>query len=102
MPGLWLYGAADRSQPTADDVDVLTRLRAEGKDFTVLIYPDAGHGLLDVPPSDPRALPQVVQWIERSCSRGMAPCGLLRITAAHFPDVLQGLRRKHGREGGVS
>ncbi|HEY7003918.1 MAG TPA: alpha/beta fold hydrolase [Gaiellaceae bacterium] len=63
-PGLWLYGGADRSQPTEDDVDVLKRLKARGKDFSVLVYPQAGHGLLDVPPTDPRALPEVVRWIK--------------------------------------
>jgi uncharacterized protein len=62
-PGLWLYGGADRSQPTDEDVEVLHRLKAKGKDFSVLVYPEAGHGLLDVPAADPRALPEVVRWI---------------------------------------
>jgi pimeloyl-ACP methyl ester carboxylesterase len=66
VPGIWLYGGADRSQPTADDVDVLERLKAEGRDFTIVVYPGAGHGLLDVPPTDPRALPQIVDWIMRT------------------------------------
>jgi dipeptidyl aminopeptidase/acylaminoacyl peptidase len=69
MPGLWLYGGADRSQPTTDDVNVLERLEANGKDFTVVVYPNAGHGLLDVPPSDPRALPRVIAWIEQHVQR---------------------------------
>jgi hypothetical protein len=34
-----------------------------GKDFTVVVYPKAGHGLLDVPPTDPRALPTLVRWV---------------------------------------
>ena len=63
-PGLWLYGGADRSQPTDEDVDVLNRLKAKGKEFTLLVYPQADHGLLDVPPTDPRALPEVVRWIK--------------------------------------
>jgi len=63
-PALWVYGGADRSQPTDDDVDVLNGLKAKGKDFSVLVYPQAGHGLLDVPPTDPRALPAVVHWIK--------------------------------------
>jgi uncharacterized protein len=66
VPGLWLYGGADRSQPTADDVDVLQQLKADGRNFTVVVYPRVGHGLLDVPPSDPRALPQIVDWITRT------------------------------------
>jgi pimeloyl-ACP methyl ester carboxylesterase len=63
-PGLWLYGGADRSQPTDLDVEVLDRLKAKGKDFSVIVYPQAGHGLLDVPATDPRALPAVVRWIK--------------------------------------
>ena len=63
IPGLWLYGGADRSQPTAQSVDVLDGLKGDGKDFTVVVYDHAAHGLLDVPPSDPRALPTVVAWI---------------------------------------
>jgi len=63
-PGLWLYGGADRSQPTDKDVEVLNGLKAKGKDFSVRVYPQAGHGLLDVPPTDPRALPAVVRWIK--------------------------------------
>jgi dipeptidyl aminopeptidase/acylaminoacyl peptidase len=62
-PGLWLYGGADHSQPTDEDVDALNRLKENGKDFRVLVYPHADHGLLDVPPTDPRALPEVVRWI---------------------------------------
>jgi uncharacterized protein len=63
IPGIWLYGGQDQSQPTADDLKVLARLKAQGKNFTVVVYPQAGHGLLDFPPTDPRALPAVVQWI---------------------------------------
>ena len=62
-PALWLYGGQDRSQPTAEDVQALARLRV-GHDFRSIVFPNAGHGLLDVPPSDPRALPVFVQWIQ--------------------------------------
>jgi uncharacterized protein len=65
IPGLWLYGGEDKSQPTDDDLPVLRSLKDEGKDFTVVVYPNAGHGLLDVPPTDPRALPAVVAWIPK-------------------------------------
>jgi hypothetical protein len=37
-PGLWLYGGADSSQPTDEDVNALNRLKAKGKDFSVLVY----------------------------------------------------------------
>jgi pimeloyl-ACP methyl ester carboxylesterase len=66
-PGLWLYGGKDRSQPTDEDVRVLARLRA-GHDFRSIVFPNADHGLLDVPPSDPRALPVFVRWIQHVAS----------------------------------
>jgi pimeloyl-ACP methyl ester carboxylesterase len=66
--GLWLYGGHDRSQPTARDVSILTELRASGHDFTTIVFPDADHGLLDVPPSDPRALPELVRWVRSAVS----------------------------------
>ncbi len=71
IPALYLYGSADLSQPTARDVIVLDRLKSQGKDFAYVVYAGAGHGLLDVPPSDPRALPTVVAWIGRH-TRGAA------------------------------
>ena len=64
-PGLWLYGGADRSQPTALDVDVLAQLRSDGKNFTSKVFASADHGLLDNPPSDERALPWLVTWMQR-------------------------------------
>jgi hypothetical protein len=62
IPGLWLYGGADRSTPTTLNVEVLDQLAREGKDFTVEVFPGADHGLLDVPPSDPDALPTLLDW----------------------------------------
>jgi dipeptidyl aminopeptidase/acylaminoacyl peptidase len=64
VPGLWLYGGADLSVPVDQSVAVLTRLReVKGKDFTVVVFPNAGHGLLDVPPSAPQAPPTFIAWI---------------------------------------
>jgi dipeptidyl aminopeptidase/acylaminoacyl peptidase len=71
IPALYLYGSADLSQPTARDVVVLDRLKAQGNEFEYVVYSGANHGLLDVPPSDPRALPAVVAWIDRH-TRGAA------------------------------
>jgi pimeloyl-ACP methyl ester carboxylesterase len=59
-PGLWLYGAQDESVPTDRSARVL---RLRGKRFEVVVYPRAGHGLLDTPPSDERALPTLVAWV---------------------------------------
>ena len=71
-PGLWLYGGADRSIPADRSIAILNALKQQGKDFTVAVLPGAGHGLLNVPPSDPRALPMVVDWIS---SQVHAPTG---------------------------
>ena len=64
VPALWLYGTADKEVPPDQSVAILRRLKAaEGKEFTIVVYLKAGHGLLDVPPTDPRALPAMVAWV---------------------------------------
>jgi len=64
VPAIWLYGGQDHSQPTNRSAATLRRLRAsEGKDFTIVVYPHADHGLLDTPPTDARAMPAVLAWL---------------------------------------
>src|SRR6266581_3194230 len=66
VPGIWVYGRQDRSQPAEKSAATLERLRTtEGKDFTVVLFPQAGHGLLDNPPSDRRAMPALLAWIQK-------------------------------------
>jgi pimeloyl-ACP methyl ester carboxylesterase len=66
VPGIWVYGRQDRSQPAEKSAATLDRFRkTEGKDFTVVLFPQAGHGLLDVPPTDPRAMPTLLAWIRK-------------------------------------
>ena len=66
VPGIWLYGRQDRSQPAEKSAATLERFRkTAGKDFTVVLFPGAGHGLLDVPPTDPRAMPTLLAWIRK-------------------------------------
>jgi dienelactone hydrolase len=62
-PSLWLFGSEDDRVPVDESVALLKGLKAEGKDITIEVFPGAGHGLLDVPPSDPNALPTMVTWI---------------------------------------
>jgi pimeloyl-ACP methyl ester carboxylesterase len=50
VPGIWVYGRQDRSIPAEKSAATLERLRKTGKDFTVVLFPGAGHGLLDTPP----------------------------------------------------
>jgi pimeloyl-ACP methyl ester carboxylesterase len=51
VPGIWVYGRQDRSIPAEKSAATLERLRkTQGKDFTVVLFPGAGHGLMDTPP----------------------------------------------------
>jgi dienelactone hydrolase len=63
IPGIWAYGGADRSIPADECISVIRSLKAQGKDFTVVVFPGAGHGLLDNQPSDPRALATLARWV---------------------------------------
>jgi uncharacterized protein len=45
IPVLWLYGALDQSQPVEKDLTVLEPLKEDGKDFTIVVFPKANHGL---------------------------------------------------------
>ena len=65
-PGLWLYGGADKSIPTDRSVQILSRLKRAGKDFTIVVFPNAGHGLVDDVPSAPEAPATLVNWIEKT------------------------------------
>ena len=42
--------------------------RDRGKDWTIVVYPRAGHGLFDYPPADPRAAPAAEAWVRRHVS----------------------------------
>jgi uncharacterized protein len=63
VPELFLLGDADREIPYAQTVDALDRLKADGASITVASFPGAGHGLLDVPSTDPDALPTLISWV---------------------------------------
>jgi uncharacterized protein len=49
VPGLWLLGAKDRSIPTPDTVAILNRLAAQGRPFSHVVFPEAGHDLSGTP-----------------------------------------------------
>jgi len=63
MPGLWLFGSADDKTPVDESVAVLDQVKSEGHDTTVRVFPGAGHGLLDVPPTAPDAPTTLISWI---------------------------------------
>lgn len=69
-PGLWLYGGADKSIPTDRSVEILTRLKRAGKDFTIVVFPNAGHGLVDNVPTAPEAPATLVEWIQKTAAEG--------------------------------
>ena len=69
-PGLWLYGGADKSIPTDRSVEILTRMKQAGKDFTIVVFPNAGHGLVDNVPTAPEAPATLVKWIEKTAAEG--------------------------------
>ena len=67
VPGLWIYGGMDRSNPTAYDIKVLNEMIQEhGKNFTILLFPFADHDLVDVRTGEPpeELLPRLFEWLE--------------------------------------
>jgi dienelactone hydrolase len=66
-PGLWLYGSADKSMPTDRSVEILlTQLKRAGKDFTIVVFPSARHGLVDTVPTAREAPATLVNWIAKT------------------------------------
>ena len=63
VPTLWLLGGRDQEIPRDQSLAILRGLEAQGKEYTIHVYPNANHGLFDVPPTDPRALPDTLVWL---------------------------------------
>jgi dienelactone hydrolase len=63
VPALWLYGTADREVPVDQSVALLNQLKGQGKDFTIVTFPGAGHGLLDTQPTAAKAPATFVDWV---------------------------------------
>ena len=72
-PGLWLYGGADKSIPTDRSVGILAQMKQAGKDFTIVVFPRAGHGLVDNFPTAHEAPSTLVNWIEMTAKGELAP-----------------------------
>jgi pimeloyl-ACP methyl ester carboxylesterase len=67
VPALFIYGGMDRSNPTYHDIANLERIRAEsGRDFTILLFPDADHELVDAATGtfDPELFPMTFAWAQ--------------------------------------
>jgi pimeloyl-ACP methyl ester carboxylesterase len=53
VPGLWLLGDQDRVIPARESAAIVREVaEALGAPFTVVIYPDVGHGLRTVDGGD--------------------------------------------------
>ena len=70
IPARWLYGTADREIPVDQSVALLNALKSQDEDFTVVTFPDSGHGLLHSPPTDPQAPTIFVEWVEKKIHTG--------------------------------
>lgn len=54
IPVLWIYGARDLSNPTAHDLEVIELIGARpGKDFTIHVFANADHDLIDITTGQP-------------------------------------------------
>jgi uncharacterized protein len=63
VPVFWLLGGRDKEIPLRASLAILDRFKRAGKDYTVKVYPAAGHGLFDVPPTSAKALPDTLAWL---------------------------------------
>jgi alpha-beta hydrolase superfamily lysophospholipase len=64
VPAIWLFGGADRNVPPVQSVAELQAIKERlGKDWTIVVYPGAGHGLFDSPATDARAAPRAEEWV---------------------------------------
>ena len=63
VPSLWMFGTADDRVPVPESVAILDQLRIDGKDVTVVTFQNAGHGLLDSPPTAAEAPPTLASWV---------------------------------------
>ena len=54
VPSLWIYGGRDQTVPAMESAANLEKLKAQGKDITVKIFPTANHQMFVIPePNQP-------------------------------------------------
>jgi uncharacterized protein len=63
VPTLWLIAGHDQEIPLTATLKILNKLKAAGKDYTIHVYPGANHGLFNVPPTAPQAMPDTLDWL---------------------------------------
>lgn len=62
-PSLWMIGTADDRIPVPESIALLNQLKNEGRAIEIVTFADAGHGLVDTPPTAPDAPSTLVNWI---------------------------------------
>jgi pimeloyl-ACP methyl ester carboxylesterase len=60
-PGLWLLGGEDRSIPTPRTTAILDQLKASGRRYSYVVYPNFGHNLGGAP-----LWPDVERWLSET------------------------------------
>ena len=74
VPGLWLYGAEDRSQPTRESVRILDELiEGDERDFTYTVFDNADHGLRINGTTAEGVYELVEEWIGRQLRESPPP-----------------------------
>jgi alpha-beta hydrolase superfamily lysophospholipase len=64
VPAIWLFGGADRNVPPVQSIAELKSIKKRlHKEWFIVEYPHAGHGLFDTPPTDARAAPRAEGWV---------------------------------------
>jgi dienelactone hydrolase len=63
VPASWLIAGHDQEIPLTATLAILHKLKAAGKDYTIHVYPGANHGLFNVPPTAPQAMPDTLDWL---------------------------------------
>ncbi|WP_421765065.1 alpha/beta hydrolase family protein [Ekhidna sp.] len=67
IPALWVYGGKDKSNPAANDISIIEDIRETyDKDYTVHLFPNLNHELLDVNTNAPIPETQICvnDWLE--------------------------------------
>lgn len=64
IPVLWLFGGLDRSIPTQASIIILEQLKREqGKNFTIRLYPQANHSMLEAKTGYPDEIPSLSRFV---------------------------------------
>ncbi len=72
VPSLWIYGGRDQTVPAMESAANLEKLKAQGKDITIKIFPTANHQMFVIPDANqsfrwfgyaPAYLETIEEWL---------------------------------------